>query len=195
MPRRSASAYSFETIPAKIFIRLLSRNDAVAERVVGKISWHKIKEKWLLSREDDKGSQLLEARRALLLETCKFNKVRILAQWLPSIDEEKAKEVFKEIRVGWDDDFDKRAQRLKRLLNKHSEMAKKHARKVKELEEGDGEEVKEFTIDDFNQAIASLELVGFSIEDYEKLTLAKYEAISKTVKKKADATERANTRT
>ena len=130
-----------------------------------------------------------------MLETCKFNKVRILSQWLPSIDDEKAKEVFKEIRVAWDDGFDKRAQRLKRLLNKHSEMAKKHARKVKELEEGDGEEVKEFTIDDFNQAIASLELVGFSIEDYEKLTLAKYEAISKTVKKKADATERANTRT
>ncbi len=195
MPRRSASAYSFETIPAKLFIRLLSRNDAVAERVVGKISWHKIKEKWLLSREDEKGSQLLEARRALLLETCKFNKIRILVQWLPSIDEEKAKEVFDRIRIPWDDGFDKRAQRLKRLLNKHSEMAKKHSRKVKELEKPEEAESKEFTIDDFNEAIASLEMIGFNIEDYEKLTLAKYEAMNRTVKKKADATERANTRT
>ncbi|EAR14673.1 hypothetical protein [Robiginitalea biformata] len=192
MPRKSEKGYNYETIPAHLFIRLLQRDEAVAHRVVGAGAWRRIKERWLASREDEKGDQLLEARRRYLLESCKHGKVQLLIRWVTSAPEDKQKELFEALRISWSDDKKARGQQLKKLLNKHKELVKKAKRQLEALEkpEEEGEEPK-FTMDDYDRSMASLELMGFHVEDYKTIPLGRYEAINSVARKRLDAQKEA----
>lgn len=121
------------------------------------------------------------------METCKLNKVRILIEWLPRSDEERQKEVFKLIRIPWSDEPQARAKRLAKMLNKHTELVKKFRRQVEELEPDEEESTPpQFSIKDFNESMASLETLGFTIEDYRSLPLAKYEAITAVARRRLE---------
>jgi len=191
LPRKSASGYSYDTIPAQLFIRLLQRDEVVAHRIMGRTAWEKIKAKWVEARDEETGEQLLEARRRYLLEVCKMNKVNLLIEWTKRAPEEKQKEVFAEIGISWIEDKPKRYKKLQGLLNKHLELTKKFKRAVEALEkppeDGPGEGPAKFTLKDFYEGLASMETMGFHIEDYRTLPLSRYEALTAVAKKQMEA--------
>lgn len=180
-------------------MRLLQRDEQVAHRVVGRKAWEQIKRKWFLIREEDKGDQLLEAKRLFFIELSKYRKFYVLIQWLKSNpSQQEAKSVYEEINLRWHDDEAYRVKQLQKALNKSKEMIKKHKRRVDELQpdDEDTETQEPFSLQDFNEALASLELVaGFTIDNYDTLPLGKYEAMNKVTKRRADARERSNNRT
>lgn len=130
---------------------------------------------------------MFEARKLLVLETCKHNKISLLLQIL-ECPEEIVVQAFTLAEITLDATKEQRYKRLSRLLNKHKELIKKYNRRVKTLDKKDDEEDddKGFTTDDFNQAIASFESLGYTIEDYNTITLGKFEAISKIEKQRKD---------
>lgn len=162
--------------------------------MVGAGAWKKIKGQWAEAREDEKGAQLLEARRRYLLEACKFNKVRLLCEWIPRAPEEKQQEVFEAIGIPWNEDPAARAGLLVKMMQKHGELVKKFKRALDDLEapeDGPGD-APGFTMKDFDEALASLETIGFTIGDYMTLPLARYEAMNAVAKKKLEAQSKKN---
>ena len=173
-------------MPLTLFFRLMQKGDDVAERAIGKGTWGKIKSQWESDTEDDKGEVLLEAKKNLFLATIKVNKFTILVHWLKTTKKDP-RPVYEEIGLKWHDDPKERAKQLDKLLSKESQKASIYKAKLDQLKESiddDDEDEGEFSMTKLYEAIASLELHGHSIPDYNKLSIGKYIGITRVIKEK-----------
>ncbi len=110
---------------------------------------------------------------------------------------EKERELFKELKIKWDDDSTKRFERLAASIEKRTTKLEIFEAKYSQLEEEIEQERaskqnKEIDTAGINEVIASLSLYGFPIHDFESLTCGQYDAYTKVAAKNAN--ERKNNR-
>lgn len=187
----------YEDFPLVLFFRLMQRDIQVPYRLYGRGRWNNIVEKWQENRGEKVSEVMLEAKRKVLLETIQFNKISLLIHWLKK-DKPQAKEIFEKTRIKWSDDKAERDQTLSQLKIKAEEKLKIYEAQLARLQENekkvvDDDEKKdvdddeeEFTEAKLNEAIASLELHGFDIPDYNSLTLGKYDAMTAIIRKRTE---------
>jgi hypothetical protein len=185
---------TYEDFPLVLFFKLMGRPEAVAHRIVGKRPWEKIKERWELNHEDSKGEAYLDARRKVLSQTIKLNKLRLLVEWIKK-SKRDPKEVYTACRLPWNEDPKIRAEYLDSQIAKSEQLLEIYEAQYQRIKgqqkaEESEEEESPFTLAKLHEAIASLELHGYSIPDYNQLTLGKYDAMTAVIKRKIEDEQR-----
>lgn len=185
---------TYDNFPLVLFFRLMMKGDALVERAIrmkvlpfSKVDWRKIKIQWDLKHEDEKGEAYLEAKKKVVTETIQYNKIVLLVQWLKKTKQD-IRPMFEELRIPWSDDKAERTKSLNKLKNKAETRLNIYKAQLDKLTEQQKEEDQEdeFTMAKLHEAIASLELHGFDIPDYNTLTLAKYDAMTAVINNKIE---------
>jgi len=183
MQRAEIKKLKYEDFPVRLFFYLLSKEDALACRFLGEHKWQGLKTRWEQNDTSLASSRLLEDQKRTILPLIKAQKGTLALRWLGAtlVD---PKELFLEIGLPWDDDKGKLIDALQKYIQKNTSQYENNLIQLKANQE-DSESNKaklsaeEFTIDD---AIATLNLAGFSIPNPDKLTIGQYKAMNKAIK-------------
>lgn len=187
MRQLAHNRHFYETFPFLLFFRLMEDESKIEEHNISQEDWSEIKKKWVLRNEDWEKDPYSKAQRDEIYHRSRYNKLLLLkerATW----SQEGLKELYEKIRFKWIDDRTKREEALNKAILKakklheifSSQKNKMEDSKLKELETKEA-----MTVETAYKCIASMELAGANIPDYELLTLGKYEALTATLKKKA----------
>ncbi|MEM7485035.1 MAG: hypothetical protein AAF348_07485 [Bacteroidota bacterium] len=177
------SELKYEDFPLKLFLRLLRLTDIRAAKIVGctETRWRVFKNKWESSHTSLESDNQLEQQKKVSLSFVKSQKAALLLKWM-SLSEEAARPLVEELGFKWKEDPEELVKYLTREIKK--ELTKyENETAILESMSNESEEVEKFDID---EAIASLELMGFNIDDYNKLTVGKYTAMSKVASKRIE---------
>ncbi|BFP39493.1 hypothetical protein FGF1_03380 [Flavobacteriaceae bacterium GF1] len=187
MRQLAHNRHYYEAFPFLLFFRAMENEEILEQHNVSQGDWEEIKKRWILKNENWSTDAYAKAQRDELAHRSKYNKLLFLkerATW----SEEGLKDLFEKVRLKWDDDRLKRDGNLLKELNKAKKLQEIYAGQKKGLEE---QKLNEFddregmSVENAYQCIASLELAGATIPDYEKLTLGKYDALSATLEKRS----------
>lgn len=169
--------YTYDNFPIKLFSRILS--DEEGNRELIDEGWESVKEKFLQKHQTGKDLRILEAQRSALIESIVLKKLVLLLK-LFAMDPYDAslKEFFEEAKMPYNDDPNINLEYLKKETNKSRQKVRIYEARlekvIEESKEDEGEDVD--PIENVNKALASLEMSGASIPDYDKFTLGQYDA-------------------
>lgn len=185
---------NYDTLPFKVFHQVLMDEEAnlhllgIKDLKEAKKEWDAIKEEWVQRHPSPEQRDVLQAYKNAMTRSIELSKLIAALKYMAiftDVDPEKQKEVFKEARIRWNDDPLKRLEALNKMLKKaqtekqiHDARYEKLVKEVKEAKEQEKKIEKKMSIADINKSIASLEMAGFSIDNYETLTCGKYDAMS-----------------
>lgn len=176
----------YETFPFLLFFRLMDDEKLVSQSGISDEDWTEIKKKWVVMHEDWSKNELAMAKKNEIRYRARYNKLIFLKE-RAALSEKGLEELFKAIKVRWEPTRGKRVAYLAKQIQKAKRLHEIHLARLEAVTKQKVEEVteeKKFTVDDAYQCIASLELAGANIPDYEKLTLGKYDALNAAISKK-----------
>ncbi len=148
--------------------------------------WEAIKTQWVNTHEDLTTDGYFRSKKDELKMRSRYNKLLFLRQ-RSAISQEGLKELYKNIGFKWHDDQKTREKYLDGQIMKAKKTQEIYDGQRKILEKQKIEEVtnqKKFGLVEALECIASLELAGASIPDYELLTLGKYDALNSVIQKR-----------
>ena len=184
----------YENFPLILFFRLLQIGERGAKlfcrmKGIPLREWEKTKERFEIATRDPKGDPEFEDRKLLVLAWVRMSKTAILLRWIINSERDrKLKEVCEIAGIKWIEDPQARFEYLTTEIRKAEKRAERLARKLdmdKEVEEVEAAEDPEER-DTIYDAIASLELMGYSIPSYEELTVPKYIAMTRVAQKRLE---------
>jgi hypothetical protein len=181
----------YDTLPFKTFFKILNDESKVGllgleGKKQNEKAWESIKAQYKEKHPSPKERRLVEAYKKVLRESIYANRDITLLMYLLT-EPENLKELYGELKIQWHDDLESRAKSLETNIDKCKQKLEIFNAKLKQIEEDieDEQEEKDIDISKINEAIASLTLYGFPINDFEKLTCGQYDAYSKVAQKKA----------
>jgi len=187
MATTSIRNLSYEDFPIKLFWRLLKRPDEVAVRVIGnEKKWENFKMKWDNDHSSLESEQNLEQQKKVSLAFIQGQKASLTLKWLMLTDQDP-KPVIEELGYKWHDDPLEMKAYLEKQLNKSINKYELESAALKQIKKPDDEEGSNFTID---EAIASLDIMGFTVDDHNTLTIGKYNAMSKVANIRINSTKK-----
>lgn len=163
-----------------MFYRLLARPEEVATRVIGERKWKELVRRW---EEDDRSleaDRLLEDQKRVALPLMKAQKATIALKWV-MITSEDRKTVLQDGQLPYREDLKEQVDALQHFIKKHDAQYENNLIQLQATQEqqntGEG---SDFTIED---AIASLDLAGFTVSDPSKLTIGQFKAMNRAIQK------------
>lgn len=179
----------YDTFPFKLFYRILQDDENVS--LIGRSKeenqkiWENVKEEYRLRHPSIKERQLVSAYKKVLQESIRTNRDITLMQYLLT-EPDNLKELYKELRIPYSDDVVARLKFLETEIDKGKQKLEIFNAQLKQLEDEQKEEEgdSELDIQKINEAIASLTLFGFPINDFESLTCGQYDAYTKVAQRK-----------
>lgn len=179
----------YDTFPFKLFYRILQDEENIS--LIGKSRdenqkiWENVKEEYRLRHPSIKERQLVSAYKKVLQESIRTNRDITLMQYLLT-EPDNLKELYKELRIPYSDDVVARLKFLETEIDKGKQKLEIFNAQLKQLEDEQKEEEwdSELDIQKINEAIASLTLFGFPINDFESLTCGQYDAYTKVAQRK-----------
>ena len=182
----------YDTLSFKTFYRILKDESQIS--LLGHPSdnentsaWEKIKAEYREKHPSLKEKRLVEAYKKVLRESINANRDITLFRYLLT-QPENIEELYQELKIEWFEGLDERVEVLKINIDKSKQKLEIFNAQLKQIEEEfeeNQETEKDIDISKINEAIASLTLYGFPINDFEKLTCGQYDAYSKIAQKKA----------
>lgn len=171
----------YDQFPLKLFFRLLKKDDSVAHRILGEKKWTKFKEQWEKNHTTIDSENQLERQKNVSLAFVQSQKAALVLKWLSMTDKDP-KPILEELGYKWYDDPEELVNSLKRTINKAVNKYE-HESALLEKQKPNTEETQEedFSID---EAIASLDMMGFTIDDHDALTIGRYEAMTKVAERR-----------
>ena len=181
----------YDTLPFKTFYKILKDEKAnlhlLGEGEDNEKVWERIKEQYRNRHPSPKMRSLMTAFKRVLGESIKLNRDITLMKYL-LMQPQGLKELYSKLKLPWNEDEVERIKFLNKEIDKSSQkyeifqaQLKKAESEIEEVQEEEGE----LDIAKLNEAIASLALVGFPINDFEKMTCGQYDAYSKVAERKA----------
>ena len=188
----------YDTLPIKTFVKILHDENNIHLLGTGsdKEEWERIKGEWEERNPGKDGIRLTSAYKKVLFQSIKLNKELLLLKLLIQ-GESDQKEMFKAAGIRYHEDPVKRYEHLDREISKSSQKLQiykaQYDQVEKEIRESNqNQERNKPSISDINRAIASLELSGFTIENYETLTCGKYDAMTAIQAERARKSKKKN---
>lgn len=179
----------YDTFPFKLFYKILKDESNLSligksEEENGKI-WEKVKNEYRQRHPSIKERKLLQAYKKVLQESIRTNRDITLMRYLLT-EPDNLKELYKELKIPFDDDVVKRLKFLEKEIDKGKQKLEIFNAQLKQIEEEIEEEKEESELDiaKLNESIASLTLFGFPINDFESLTCGQYDAYSRVAQRK-----------
>jgi hypothetical protein len=183
----------YDTMPFKVFFKILKDEEknlhllGIEDLEEAKEVWKSIKEDWQERHPSKNTSKLLSAYKKVLLESIAIKRDVALFQYLMGYDGD-VKPLYEKLKIKYHDNPLERFEYLSQQIEKSKTKLEIFDARLKEVEkecEEDKVESKGMDFSDLNKSIASLELHGFAIENYENLTCGKYDAITEIIREKA----------
>lgn len=184
---------TFQSFPIILFYRLLLKGDEFAiwylNRYHRGTSWDKIKTKWEIETRDDKGDPIFEKHRQIVILTAQLAKYKAIYVWMNNTKRDVAG-LLKEVGVSLPEDESQRNKAIEKEIKKITKKIELTSKEIDRLkgDEKDEEGEVELDIQGIYDGIAALDFAGFHIEDYDKLTIGKYLAMTKVAKERIQST-------
>ena len=170
----------YDTLPFKIFYKLLSDETNLSplgysDEIKSRKVWSSIKEEWKRKHPSAKEKTLTAAQIKVLKEVIEMNRTVAFLRFALNYSGDQEK-LYKELGFKWIED---ETVRIETCLNTIEKAKVKKGifenRLIKLREDLEKEDRRKETqsLADINKSIASLELNGFTIQNYEELTCGK----------------------
>lgn len=179
-PTLTKQRHFYETFPFLKFFRLMDDEALIEKEGVSTEDWQEIKKKWVMTHEDWSKDEMAIAKKNEMRFRGRYNKLLFLKE-RALMREEGLEDLFKAVKIRWEPDRSKRDGYLLKQIQKSKKLHEIHLARLKQVEKRKVYEIseeKKFTVTDAYQCLASLELAGANIPDYEKMTLGKYDALN-----------------
>ena len=176
---------NYDTFPLKTFFEISKDESKVKKHNLSPEDWAHLKEEWTVRNPTDEYIQVIEAHRKVIVEQLKLKRDIALFRFILNYKKDP-KEIYKELGLSYSDDPEIRVKNLTINISKSKQKLKiftaQRDRLEKEIKDNPAnyEEVKT----NINEVLASLELHGFSISDYDTFTLGRYDGVTTVIKKK-----------
>ena len=181
----------YDTLPFKTFYKLLQDDTnlsalGIPDKKESRKVWKNIKQEWQELNPSVKNQQLTSAYIKIAKETARMKKdLAFLKFTLNSSTPQR--ELYEELGYEWiEDDFERvqaTIDQIEKAKGKMEIFTERFKKLEKDLEE-DSKNQDAQCISDINAGIASLEMAGATIPNYEKLTCGQYDALTKVINKK-----------
>ena len=171
----------YEDFPIKLFFRLLSRPEGVAERFLGKNKWAELTKKWEEDDDSLESDRVLEDQKKVALPMMKAQMGILVLRWL-AFTHQDIKPVFETLGLPWRDDPKELISSLRKYIQKNKSQYENNLIQLDATmqQQKSMDADSDFSIDD---AIAGLNLAGFTITDPDKLTIGQFKAMNKAIEK------------
>jgi hypothetical protein len=176
-----AADITLQNITLVKLYQYMSDESLALEDGLSEIQWQTIKKQW--EEENPNESEEFSLYREIAGRTIKINCLEHLAYRM-EIDPDVPEDLLAEIQMHGAnlEDVKREIRGLKKDIEIRENMLEKLTEAKKNLE-GTPEHLAEFNVNKVYEAIASLEIPGFTIEDYDKLKYSKYKAMTAVVAK------------
>jgi len=166
--------------PFKLFYELLSGPERRAHLFIGKSKWSKMLKTWEEDDDSLEASALLEEQKKVLLSHLKAENAVIALQWV-LITRLDRKEILLEAGMPYKEDIAEQVTALKNYITKHRSQYENNLIQLEAINRSQTTETqRSFSSDD---AIATLNLAGFTINDPDKLTIGQFKAMNRTIQR------------
>lgn len=181
----------YDTFPFKLFFKILQNEENI--QLIGKSKdenekiWESIKEEYRERHPSQRERRLVQSYKKVLSESIKANRDITLLRYLLT-EPENLEQLYRELKIPWSEDQKKRVEHLTLEIDKGKQKLEISNARLKLIEDEieEARESEDIDISKLNEAIASLTLFGFPINDFEKLTCGQYDAYSKVAQRKAN---------
>lgn len=174
----------YNSFPMMKFFRMLEDESLVEKYKIPKEDWESLKDTWNERHPTAEGQRMLEAHRKVIIEGLKLKRNINLFQAL-LIHKTEGKELFEAVGLKYYEEPLKRIEYLKKEVQKSEQKLKIFEAQRQQLEKVLSEEKSEEREKvDVYEVVASFELHGFTIQDYEKFPLGQYDAYTRLITKK-----------
>ena len=176
----------YDAFPFLKFFRIMEDESKLKEHNVSEEDWEAIKTRWVNTHEDLSTDGYFKSKRDEFKMRNRYNKLLFLKQ-RAGVSQKGLKELYEQIGFKWHEDQTQREKYLEQQLLKSKRTQQIYDGQRGTLEKQKVEELakeKKFGLEEAHECIASLELAGASIPDYEKLTLGKYDALNSVIQKR-----------
>jgi hypothetical protein len=170
----------YEDFPLKTYYKLLARPQAVAERYIGKLNWNALVTKWEEDDDSLEASRLLEDQKRVALPLMKAQKASMAIKWLLVTDKDR-KSTLEDVRLPYREDPQEQIDALEKFIEKNysqyeNNLLQLEATQAQQSVDGDSD----FTIED---AIATLDLGGFTVTNPNELTIGQFKAMNRAIQR------------
>lgn len=179
---------TLDNIPLKTFCILLDDPTKCKSYGLSEEEWDSLRLEYQENNPTPEETVLLTAFRKVVRSSCQNSGYSMILNVIYGIKEDW-KPYFKAMNLKFQGDRDKDEKYLRLQIQKAKTKESINAAKLDKIEEDLIEAAKnrtkeEFNIQKVNEAIASIELAGANIPDYDTLTLGKYNALGSMIKAK-----------
>lgn len=185
---------NYDRLPIKTFFQIL-QNEEENLYLLGDVEnvedlWVSIKEEFQERHPSADSRRLVDAQKKVIRESAELNKIIVLFHIV--MNNEPGADLSNSYSIAKIKYIENHSDRLKDLETRVVKIETKlqiFQAKLEKIEK-EIEETKESnisldtTMSELNEAIATLELNGYTIDNYDTLTCGKYDAISKVTKEK-----------
>lgn len=176
----------YDTFPLKKFFRIREDESLLKEYGIDTKEWESLKEQWSEKHPTADTERLVEANRKVILEDMRFKSYVLLGRLLTEI--ENCEPYYKALGIKHHGTLEQRMSYIQGQLHKAEKRLKKFIYQRDSLIEA----IKKKSLDeesfktDLNEVLASFEIAGISIGDYETMTLGRYDGLNSAFEKKAE---------
>jgi hypothetical protein len=189
MERTELVNLRYEDFPVRLFFRLLERSPKVAGRVVGgEKKWERMLQKWEEQDNSLESGRMLEDQIRAMLSLIKAQKATTVLKWI-MVTPSDPRPLIEEIGLPWRDDPKELIEAIQAYIIKHTSQYENNLLMLRATVEQQNSvsplSESKFSIDD---AIAGLNLAGFSITEPDKLTIGSYQAMNRAIQRNVKRT-------
>lgn len=175
-----------------LFFVLIQDESKLSDYNISEENWQEVKSTWIQRHEDWSTDTKGTAHKNELKSQARYNRLLLLKE-RETLSDDGLKELYKKAGITFHKGKVKRQQHIDREIAKYKRLHTIFSAQLENIEESKEDEKHERdSIEIAYEAIASLELAGATIPEYENLTLGKYEALTSMIKKKNQKNGRSN---
>lgn len=180
---------TYDTLPIKTLCKILQDESKIEDYNITIEQWNDIKEQYNLAHPSQEDKAILDLYSKVMGQDVNANKYIILLKIIKQ-GATDLKGFFEAAKVRYTGDLEKDVAYLNKQISKSKQIATIEQERLRKLTE----EIKErarisppepLTDKKINEALASMELAGFTIDNYDTITCGKYDAITQVLSKKA----------
>ena len=179
---------NYDTIPFKLFFKIL--NDESNIKLLGFKSskkglevWESIKNEYAERNPDPRTIEMLASFKKVLTKSIELNKTITLLEFLKGF-QGNPEIVYQELKIPYSENESVRLKKLESAIKKHRNQLEiydaQHSNLLKTLNKKK-KVSKPIDISKINENIAALEEHGYSIPNYEELSMGRYDALLKRI--------------
>lgn len=176
----------YDTFPLKKFWKILE-NESLLETYGIKVEdWNSLKEEWNEKHPSPESQKIVEASRKVILEDLRLKNYLLLAR-LVSGPESDYREFYEIAKVKYHETANERIDHLNKQISKSQQKIEIFNAQKNKLVEGlkeNQEQSEETKRTDLNEVLASFEIAGISVGNYEEMTLGRYDGLNKVFERK-----------